>query len=101
MNVDKFGHNVHKRLRVSEAFNNINNALIKSEKGEYDLKSHRLRGLTFPESADEATNKMYVDELLESSLKSIKNHVQLILTQIQDKYYTRSEVDHLLNQKAK
>lgn len=113
MNVDKFGHHVHKRLRVSDYFNAFNDALIKSESGCYDLKQNRLRGLPVPVSEDEAVNKEFVDFLLkkyctknEFDIK-VKTAVDSYINQFKENlfealsksYYTRSEIDRILSRK--
>lgn len=69
MNIDKFGHHVHKRLRRSEIFDN-DNVLSKSENGEFNLRLVRLRGIKSPSSADDAANKEYVDRLISQSQKA-------------------------------
>lgn len=113
MNVDKFGHHVHKRLRVSEYLDTYNGALIKSETGYYDLKQNRLRGLSVPVSDDEAVNKEFVDYTLkkyytknEFDIK-VKAAVDSYINQFKERlfdtlsksYYTRSEIDYLLSRK--
>lgn len=54
MKIDKFGHHVHKRLRLVEYINTLNDTLVKTDKGHYDLKLSKLKGLTSPNEADEA-----------------------------------------------
>ena len=61
MNVDKFGHHIHKRMRLSELLEFNNNALLKSESGDFDMKAVRLRGIRSPVEADDAVNKEYID----------------------------------------
>lgn len=113
MNVDKFGHHVHKRLRVSEYLDIHNTALIKSETGYYDLKKNRLRGLPVPVSDDEAVNKEFVDHTLKKyytkneldiKLKAavdsyIKQFKERLFEAFSKSYYTRSEIDYLLSRK--
>lgn len=96
MNIDKFGHHVHKRMRVSDPVELIplNKVLFRNESGDYDLKSSRLKGLKLAVSADEAVNKEYVDQnnnlycrkediLLE--LTSIKSQINLLQKQLTQK----------------
>ena len=140
MNVDKFGHYIHKRMRLSELFEFNEKALLKSETGDFDLKTSRLRGIISPVEADDAVNKEYVDRLNADTLKELNNLVvskdyvdrlnanmlkecnnmigklrsQIIKdakgtveatlkarilevsTHLQDKFYTKAEVDKLL-----
>lgn len=63
MNIDKFGHHIHKRMRLSELVN-FSDTLTKSEVGDFDIKKNRLRGLNLPLDPDEAVNKQYVDEIV-------------------------------------
>lgn len=63
MNIDKFGHHVHKRLRVSELFD-FDDIVKKTETGEVDFKSSYLKGIPLPKSRDHAVNKEYVDNLI-------------------------------------
>lgn len=70
MNIDKFGHHVHKRLRVSELFD-FDDLVKKTETGEVDLKSSYLKGLPSPKSRDHAVNKEYVDNLINNLDKNI------------------------------
>lgn len=109
MNVDKFGHHVHKRLRVTDYLDACNDALVKSDAGHYDLKQNRLLGLPMPVFDDEAANKQFIDHTLkkyylkkEFDIK-VKNTVELSLYQFKEKldqvfaanYYTKPEIDHM------
>lgn len=119
MNVDKFGHHVHKRLRLTELLDFNENALCKSETGDYDLKSTRLKGIRSPVEGDEVVNKDYVDRMnahtvqefnrLFSSLRSqiildgqnaVKSYLKTkssdVLIHFEDKFYTKAEVDNLI-----
>lgn len=60
MNIDKFGHHVHKRLRYSSEV--PRKALVESEIGVYDLQSKRLKGVRLPVYPDDIVNKEYVDK---------------------------------------
>lgn len=62
MNIDKFGHHVHKRLRFSELLDFKENALMKSITGNYDLQSSRLTGVAEPLTSSDVVNKKYVDD---------------------------------------
>lgn len=119
MNVDKFGHYIHKRMRLSELFEINDKALLKSESGDFDLKSSRLKGIRSPEEADEVVNKDYVDRLtadikqewdkifsrlrlgiaidVQNTVKNtLKANTLEILTQLEDKFYTKSDIDKFL-----
>lgn len=119
MNIDKFGHHVHKRMRLSELFEFNENALIKSESGEFDLKSSRLGGIRSPIEPDDAVNKSYVDQINANTLKEVnkligslrsqilrdaQNTVQAtlkakipeVLTQLHDKLDTKADVGKIL-----
>lgn len=106
MNVDKFGHHVHKRLRLSEPIdpNILSKVLIQSSLGEYDLKRNRLKGLVLPLTSDEAVCKEYVDQNnkllckkkdILNELNSIKSNLQIIQKQLQDKC-SRVEVSSIV-----
>ncbi|KAG7299655.1 hypothetical protein JYU34_016645 [Plutella xylostella] len=96
MNIDKFGHHVHKRMRVLDPLECIsfNKALFQNESGDYDLKQRRLKGLKLAVDADEAVNKAYVDqnnniyckrEDFLAELKSIKTQISLMQQQLSQK----------------
>lgn len=74
MNVDKFGHHVHKRQRISNSSFLDDRALTKSEEGDFNLHSSRLKGTRLPVSPDEVANKQYVDHIntvIQSNLSNI------------------------------
>lgn len=140
MNVDKFGHHIHKRMRLSELIEFNENALLKSENGDFDLKTSRLKGIRSPVDAHDAVNKDYVDRLNANTLKELNNltvnkdyvdqlnanmlnkfnnligtlrsqiikdakgtvqttlkaKIPEVSTHLQDKFYTKAEVDKLL-----
>lgn len=118
MNVDKFGHYIHKRLRLSELLELNDNALTKSENGNFDLKTSRLKGLSFPLEADEAVSKGYVDQsreklvvelngvlanrrpkiLAEAQNKTeitIKAEISKVLTHLENNFYSKADIDKL------
>lgn len=113
MNVDKFGHHVHKRLRVLDFFDIYNEALIKSDSGDFDLKQKRLRGLKNPVFEDEAVNKQFLDFTLKQYYTKkefdsrVKTTVESHLKQFKEKlhealfasYYTKPEIDQMLASK--
>lgn len=108
MNVDKFGHHVHKRLRVLDPLEcpctQWDRVLLQNESGDYDLKHRRLKGLKFAVAADEAVTKEYVDqnnklycknEDFLHELKSIKTQIQILQKQLVDKC-TRVDVSKMI-----
>lgn len=118
MNVDKFGHYIHKRLRLSEIFEFNDNALLKSESGEFDLKSSILKGVRSPLDADEAANKEYVDQFrkkiiqelnkLMATLRSkiimdahntyeinLKASISEILSHLNKEFYSKTDINKL------
>lgn len=118
MNIDKFGHYIHKRMRLSELFECNDNALTKSENGEFDLKATTLRGIRTPVESDDAVNKDYVDQLMTKITKdlyktmllmgtqimddvknTLKTHISEVTIQFEDKFYTKTAVDNLLAHK--
>lgn len=111
MNIDKFGHHVHKRLRYSEFTDTLHDALLKSETGDYDLRSSRLKGLLPPQEDNEAVNKVYLDKEIEDLKREIKKvsiDVKVFLKNLEkgtsntmsSLYYTKTEIDFLLKQKS-
>lgn len=98
MNIDKFGHHVHKRLRYS---NNIT--------GEINLQS-RLKGLKRPTAADEAVNKEYVDHIVKSyitkqdlyaEIQKLNTAIESVLLQCNQKYFTKAEITALFTRVSK
>lgn len=84
MNVDKFGHHVHKRLRVPELIDS--DKVLKLENGEFNLRLAKLKGVKSPSATDEAVNKEYVDKLitgfctrleLANELKKVRSEILL------------------------
>lgn len=49
---------------MSGYFEVLNDALVKSDTGDYDLKRARLRGLLSPIFQDEEVSKQYIDTKL-------------------------------------
>lgn len=102
MNVDKFGHHVHKRLRLPIDFNDKN--LRRQDDGDFDLKLTRLKGVKSPSFPDDAVNKQYVDQKLaefytkqdiDVEFKNIKSQLQVILDQFSSKHSTKNEKFHI------
>lgn len=65
MNVDKFGHHVHKRLRFSSEKIDGQLVLVRFENGDYDFHTANLKGVKTPIDSNDAVNKEYVDRELE------------------------------------
>lgn len=102
MNIDKFGHHVHKRLRLSDLLDFTEDAFIRKKNGHFDLKSSRLKGVQTPQESNDAVNKDYVDKIIKPLCT--KEEVKLILDQVMKEaqrvinlfikdVYTKSEVD--------
>lgn len=104
MNIDKFGHHVHKRFRFAQ---NYNETLQKSENGDFDLRSSRLKGLKAPLSNDEAVNKEYVDrinKIIQTNLANIilsLKRVNSILEEIDKKFCTQEDVIRIIKEESK
>lgn len=105
MNIDKFGHHIHKRLRTGEVQELKYKALLRTEAGHFDLKSLRLKGVVKPLSSDDAVNKQYVDEYIEnmyekkyidSLFNTINNQIHQLVTQLKLNFYTKKEIDDIL-----
>jgi hypothetical protein len=105
MNIDKFGHHVHKRLRVSQFSEFNDKALLRTENGDFDLQTSRLKGVAFPELPNDAVNKQYVDHLiqnnyekkkLDSLFEIINSQILHLSRQLQLNFYTKKEIDNIL-----
>lgn len=111
MNIDKFGHHVHKRLlQAQNSLNILDNTLHKSESGEFDLRLARLKGVALPISSDDAVNKQYVDITLQkfytkteidAELKNIKNNILALVNQFQPKLQTTTEEKKMNNEQKR
>ncbi|KAG7301835.1 hypothetical protein JYU34_013223 [Plutella xylostella] len=110
MNIDKFGHHVHKRLRFSDLLGIADNALLKKENGYYDLQSSRLKGLQAPQELSEAVNKEYVDTIIKDLCT--KDEVRFIMSEVLKEtervmnvfindVYTKHEVDKIIKSVTK
>lgn len=102
MNIDKFGHHVHKRFRFAQ---NYDETLHKSENGDFDLRSSRLKGLKSPLFNDEAVNKEYVDHInkvIQTNLANVLLRLQQInshLEEIDKKFCTKADVIKIIKEK--
>lgn len=106
-------------MRLSELINFNDNALLKSESGDFDLKSSRLTGIKTPLEADDAVNKDYVDRMSADTIKefnkliaSLRAQIILdaqktvqstlkakepeVLIHLEEKFYTKADIDKLL-----
>lgn len=112
MNLDKFGHHVHKRLRLTEFNDTLAETLIKTQTGDLYLKSSRLKGLQSPEQDDEAVNKEYLDKSIEElrhEMKKIHSDVKKYLNGLERAttknlstlFYTKAEVDRMIPKDSK
>lgn len=91
-NMDKFGHYIHKRLRLPESFEIFEKAL---HKGEIDFLSARLTGVASPLKANDAVTKEYVDKQSESfaSKEEVRDLVNAIKSDIK-KYIQQQKEDY-------
>lgn len=101
MNIDKFGHHVHKRLRVSELLDFQDKALLKKDSGEYDLQSSALKGVKRPQFADEAVNKEYLDEVVNSLSLTINGELVKVVNFLERQYVTKDYLQKKLDLFAK
>lgn len=102
MNIDKFGHHVHKRLRA----NNLEyKAFLRTDAGYFE-GSLQLKGVANPSSPDDAVNKQYVDQCIEnmydkkyidSMYNTINNQIYQLANQLKLNFYTNKEIDHIFN----
>lgn len=106
MNIDKFGHHIHKRMRLSEIFDVTDKALTKNESGDFDLQFARLKGVKAPVAGDDVVNKDYVDQTIksfytkvevQSLLAGIKTDMQVILHQFTRDFYTKANIEKILS----
>lgn len=105
MNIDKFGHHVHKRLRISNPIKMEN--ILKLINEEYNLNKIRLTGLRMPTSDDDAVNKEYMDnaikeyytrDQLDIKFEKLKTEIfQFMVNYLKDKYYMKYDVNSLIN----
>lgn len=87
--MDKFGHHIHKRLRLPDFIENFDKILMKTESGEFDLHNTRLTGITIPLKNSDAVNKEYVDRQNELYIKkeeiaTIVNNLRTVLKEYVD-----------------
>lgn len=102
--MDKFGHHIHKRLRLPEFFEIFDKALMKTENEEFDLQSTRLTGVISPLRANDAANKEYVDKQSElfankqevyNTLNALKSDIEKYIQNFKEDYYTKVELDKI------
>lgn len=106
MNIDKFGHHVHKRLRGGEISDLKYKALIQTGTGLCFEGSLQLKGVAKPVSPDDAVNKQYVDECIlnmytkqhiDSMLNTINNQIHHLASQLKLNFYLKKEIDDIIN----
>lgn len=110
MNVDKFGHHVHKRSRISDLLDL--SSIVRFENNIVDLHSANLTGLSPPSNSTDAVNKQYADNTFccKTELKNeintfrneIMNEIQINIARINTRL-TRleSQRDKKLNKGSK
>jgi hypothetical protein len=104
MNIDKFGHHVHKRLRAYEVSDLNYKALLRTNGACFE-GSLQLKGVAEPLSPDDAVNKQYVDKYIQnmydktyidSLFNTINNQIQQLSSQLKINFYTNKEIDNIL-----
>lgn len=63
MNVDKFGHHVHKRQRFGEIIR-IECALKRTDDNNLSIENRRLQNLSSPQELNDAATKEYTDKAI-------------------------------------
>lgn len=100
MNIDKFGHYVHKRMRSVEPSNLLEKSLAQALKGECKLKLQSLQILNPPLSDNHAVNKQYMDKVMadfytkseiNKQLQIIKSDMLLLIDQLQNNVFKKHE----------
>lgn len=89
MNIDKFGHHIHKRLRLSDLFDYSENSLRKTKNGEYNLYFTKLKGVRAPVEGDEVVNKEYLDHRIDEIYR--KYDINLIMENFRKEIFTEIE----------
>lgn len=104
MNIDKFGHHVHKRLRANEISDLKYNALLRTNGGGCFEGSLQLKGVVEPSSPDDVVNKQYVDQniqnmydktYIDSLFNTINNQIHQLSSQLKINFYTKKEIDDI------
>lgn len=100
MNVDKFGHHVHKRLRLSSEKIDGQLVLVRFQNGDYDFHTANLKGVKAPIDSNDAVNKEYVDSKLEKyctlqqmyrEISNLRANLLLVLNKQVDNNYKKLE----------
>lgn len=99
MNVDKFGHHIHKRLRAFDIFDFRDKALLKKDSGEFDLQSSVLKGVKRPQLFDEAVNKEYLDDTVKKIVSEINDKILKIFNHLDTQFVTKADINKILEQK--
>lgn len=103
--MDKFGHHIHKQLRSLDFLDFYSRILLKTDKGDFDLHSTKLTGITSPLNAEDAVNKDYVDKIVQSfvnkqdvhiALELMKKEITSTVDKLKAEYYTKDEVNGFL-----
>lgn len=75
MNVDKFGHHVHKRQRLNEIIR-IESALKRTDDNNLSVENRRLQNLNSPQESNDAATKEYTDKAIsEYCINHIKENI--------------------------
>lgn len=104
MNIDKFGHHVHKRLRANEVSDLNYKALLRTNGACFE-GSLQLKGVAEPSLPDDAVNKQYVDQYIQnmydktyidSLFDTINNQIHHLSSQLRINFYTNKEIDDII-----
>lgn len=108
--MDKFGHHINKRLRLSEFFEIFDKALMQTENDELVSQSTRLTGVTSPSRENDAVNKEYVDKQsvpfvkkdeVHSILKAIKLDIEKYNPHLKEDYFKKVELEKIIKSTSK
>lgn len=103
MNIDKFGHHVHKRVRSIEPSYLFDKTLVEASNTETGLKLHSLKILQTPNSNDDAINKKYLDAIvvnfytkqeIDKQVEVIKSQLFALSQQLQDKTPKKPDIEN-------
>lgn len=73
MNVDKFGHHVHKNKRIKNNLMVVECALKHLSDNNLDAQNKIIRNVKLPVYVTDSANKEYVDKSIEDIYKKIDN----------------------------
>lgn len=110
MNIDKFGHHVHKRLRLTDLFDFTDHPLTLKKYENDELNSSILKNVQTPKDSNDAVNKEYIDTITKNLcnkeevnfiLNEFMKEVQRVLDRFIKDVYTKFEVDNIISSLSK